>query len=144
MAATLCTEEVADGVCAPPAGAFMHGPTFMANPLAAAVANANLGLLLSSPWRETVRRIEAELAAGLAPAADLPGVAEVRTLGAVGVIETREPVDMAVIQPLLVDLGVWIRPFGRLVYTMPPFITSTADVAAVTSAMVEAVARTSR
>ncbi len=143
MAATLCTEEVADGVCAPPAGAFMHGPTFMANPLAAAVANANLGLLLSSPWRETVRRIEAELAAGLAPAADLPGVAEVRTLGAVGVIETREPVDMAVIQPLLVDLGVWIRPFGRLVYTMPPFITSTADVATVTSAMVEAVARTS-
>ncbi|MBL7501682.1 adenosylmethionine--8-amino-7-oxononanoate transaminase [Frankia sp. CNm7] len=141
MAATLCTEEVADGVCASEAGAFMHGPTFMANPLAAAVANASLGLLLGSPWRATVRRIETELAAGLAPAADLPGVAEVRTLGAVGVIETREPVDMSVIQPLLVDLGVWIRPFGRLVYTMPPFITSTADVATLTSAMVEAVAR---
>jgi adenosylmethionine-8-amino-7-oxononanoate aminotransferase len=142
MAATLCTDEVADGVCASEAGAFMHGPTFMANPLAAAIANANLGLLLGSPWRETVRRIEAELAAGLAPAAELPGVAEVRTLGAVGVIETREPVDMAVIQPRLVELGVWVRPFGRLVYTMPPYVTGTEDIATLTAAMVEAVAAT--
>ncbi|MBX6390014.1 MAG: adenosylmethionine--8-amino-7-oxononanoate transaminase [Frankia sp.] len=142
MAATLCTDEVADGVCASPAGAFMHGPTFMANPLAAAVANASVELLLSSPWQAAVRRIEAELAAGLAPAAGLPGVAEVRTIGAVGVIETREPVDMAVIQPLLVDLGVWVRPFGRLVYTMPPFVTSSEDIATITAAMVEAVART--
>jgi adenosylmethionine-8-amino-7-oxononanoate aminotransferase len=144
MAATLCTDEVADGVCASEAGAFMHGPTFMANPLAAAIANANLGLLLGSPWRETVRRIEAELAAGLAPAAELPGVAEVRTLGAVGVIETREPVDMAVIQPRLVELGVWVRPFGRLVYTMPPYVTGTEDIATLTAAMVEAVATSSR
>ncbi|MBL7489580.1 adenosylmethionine--8-amino-7-oxononanoate transaminase [Frankia sp. AgB1.9] len=144
MAATLCTDEVADGVCASEAGAFMHGPTFMANPLAAAVATANLDLLLGSPWRENVRRIEAELAAGLAPAAELPGVAEVRTLGAVGVIETREPVDMTVIQPRLVELGVWVRPFGRLVYTMPPYITDTADIATLTAAMVEAVATASR
>lgn len=144
MAATLCTDEVADGVCASEAGAFMHGPTFMANPLAAAIANANLEVLLGSPWRETVRRIETELAAGLAPAAELPGVAEVRTLGAVGVIETREPVDMAVIQPRLVELGVWVRPFGRLVYTMPPFITSSADLATLTGAMVEAVATSTR
>jgi adenosylmethionine-8-amino-7-oxononanoate aminotransferase len=141
MAATLCTDEVADGVCASPAGAFMHGPTFMANPLAAAVANASVGLLLDSPWQARVRRLEAELAAGLAPAAALPGVAEVRTLGALGVIETREPVDMAVIQPLLVELGVWVRPFGRLVYAMPPFIMTSSDTAALTAAMVEAVAR---
>jgi adenosylmethionine-8-amino-7-oxononanoate aminotransferase len=142
LAATLCTDEVADGVCASEAGAFMHGPTFMANPLATAIANANLDLLLASPWKRTVARIGAELAAGLAPAAELPGVREVRTIGAVGVIETREPVDLSVIQPLLVELGVWVRPFGRLVYTMPPYITGSADLAALTGAMVEAVART--
>ena len=142
MAATLCTEEVADGVCASEAGAFMHGPTFMGNPLAAAVSRASIDLLLSSPWRERVAALEKGLADGLAPAADLPGVAEVRTLGAIGVIETREPVDMAVIQPLLVDLGVWVRPFGRLVYAMPPFVMEPDDVATLTAAMVEAVART--
>ncbi len=142
MAATLCTAEVADGVCASPAGALMHGPTFMANPLAAAVANASIGELLSSPWRERVRAIEGGLATGLAPAARLGGVADVRALGAIGVIETRRPVDMRVIQPLLVDLGVWVRPFGRLVYAMPPFVMEPADVAALAAAMVEAVART--
>jgi adenosylmethionine-8-amino-7-oxononanoate aminotransferase len=142
MAATLCTNEVAEGVCASPAGAFMHGPTFMANPLAAAVANASIRELLSSPWRKRVRTVEQGLAIGLAPARQLPGVADVRTLGAIGVIETRRPVDMRVIQPLLVDLGVWVRPFGRLVYAMPPFIMEPADIATLTAAMVEAVART--
>jgi adenosylmethionine-8-amino-7-oxononanoate aminotransferase len=141
MAATLCTAEVAEGVCASAAGALMHGPTFMANPLAAAVANASIRELLSSPWRERVKAIEAGLAAGLAPAARLPGVADVRTLGAIGVIETRHPVDMRVIQPLLVDLGVWVRPFGRLVYAMPPFVMEPGDVATLAAAMVEAVAR---
>jgi adenosylmethionine-8-amino-7-oxononanoate aminotransferase len=141
MAATLCTDEVAEGVCASPGGAFMHGPTFMANPLAAAVANASICELLSSPWRERIRTIEHGLTAGLEPARRLPGVADVRTLGAIGVIETRRPADMRVIQPLLVDLGVWVRPFGRLVYTMPPYIMEPADVAALTAAMVEAVAR---
>jgi len=142
MAATLCTDEVAAGVSGSPAGAFMHGPTFMGNPLASAIANANVELLLSSPWQARVEEISAGLRAGLAPAADLPGVADVRVLGAIGVIETRKPVDMAVIQPLLVDLGVWVRPFGRLVYTMPPFVMGPADVATLTAAMVEAVART--
>ncbi|MGF7233629.1 MAG: adenosylmethionine--8-amino-7-oxononanoate transaminase [Frankia sp.] len=141
MAATLCTEQVADGICASEAGAFMHGPTFMANPLAAAVAAASIGLLRSRPWRDDVRRIATGLAEGLAPARDLPTVADVRILGAIGVIETRAPVDMRVIQPLLVELGVWVRPFGRLVYTMPPYITGDDDLAVLTAAMVEAVAR---
>ncbi|OAA29230.1 adenosylmethionine-8-amino-7-oxononanoate aminotransferase [Frankia sp. EI5c] len=142
MGATLCTDEVADGVCSSAAGAFMHGPTFMANPLAAAVSRASVELLLSSPWRARVSALRDALAAGLAPAADLPGVAEVRTLGAIGVIETRQPVDMAVIQPLLVDLGVWVRPFGRLVYAMPPFVMTPAEATTLTAAMVEAVAAT--
>ncbi|AEH09768.1 MULTISPECIES: adenosylmethionine--8-amino-7-oxononanoate transaminase [Protofrankia] len=142
MAATLCTDEVAAGVCASEAGVFMHGPTFMGNPLAAAVANASIGLLLSGPWRRQVGDLRIWLAEGLAPARALPGVADVRTLGAIGVIETREPVDMRVIQPLLVELGVWVRPFGRLVYAMPPYVMTRPDVAALTAAMVEAVART--
>ncbi|WP_374122090.1 adenosylmethionine--8-amino-7-oxononanoate transaminase [Frankia sp. AiPa1] len=142
LAATLCTEEVAGGVAASPAGAFMHGPTFMGNPLACAIANASVELLLASPWQERVARIASGLRTGLAPAAALAGVADVRVLGAIGVIETREPVDMTVIQPLLVDLGVWVRPFGRLVYTMPPFIMTPDDLETLTAAMVEAVART--
>ncbi|WP_250280444.1 MULTISPECIES: adenosylmethionine--8-amino-7-oxononanoate transaminase [unclassified Frankia] len=142
MAATLCTDEVAAGVCGSEAGVFMHGPTFMGNPLAAAVANASIGLLLSGPWRRRVGDLRTWLAEGLAPARALPGVADVRTLGAIGVIETREPVDMRVIQPLLVELGVWVRPFGRLVYAMPPYVMTRPDVAALTAAMVEAVART--
>ncbi len=142
MAATLCTAAVADGICASEAGAFMHGPTFMANPLAAAVAEANIGLLRSGAWRDDVARLARGLAAGLAPARDRPGVADVRVLGAIGVIETHEPVDMRVIQPLLVELGVWVRPFGRLVYAMPPYLTGDDDLAVLTAAMVEAVART--
>jgi adenosylmethionine-8-amino-7-oxononanoate aminotransferase len=140
MAATLCTDAVAEAVCAGEGGAFMHGPTYMANPLAAAVANASIRLLLDGPWRTRVAALERELDAGLAPAASLPGVADVRVLGAIGVIELLEPVDMRRIQPLLVSLGVWVRPFGRLVYAMPPYIIDTADVRALTGAMVEAVA----
>ncbi|WP_322753622.1 MULTISPECIES: adenosylmethionine--8-amino-7-oxononanoate transaminase [unclassified Frankia] len=142
MAATVCTDEVARGVCASEAGAFMHGPTFMGNPLAAAVANASIDLLSASPWRQRVRDLQVWLEQGLAPARELAGVADVRTLGAIGVIETREPVDLRVIQPLLVELGVWVRPFGRLVYAMPPYVMTCPDVAALTAAMVEAVART--
>jgi adenosylmethionine---8-amino-7-oxononanoate aminotransferase len=141
MAATLCSDEVAAGVCSSEAGAFMHGPTYMGNPLAAAVANASIDLLLAGDWRADVRRLSEALAGGLEPARRLPGVADVRVLGAIGVIETRAPVDPRVIQPLLVDLGVWVRPFGRFVYTMPPYITGDDDVARLTGAMVEAVRR---
>jgi adenosylmethionine---8-amino-7-oxononanoate aminotransferase len=142
MAATLCTSSVAEVICRGEGGAFMHGPTFMGNPLAAAVSRANIELLLSSPWETTVSTIAQRLREGLAPAATLPGVADVRVLGAIGVVETRQPVDMRVIQPLLVHLGVWVRPFGRLVYLMPPYIVDEADTKTLTSAVVDAVDRT--
>ena len=138
MAATLCTAEVAAGVSAAESGALMHGPTFMANPLAAAVATASIRLLLSRPWETEIAAIEASLREGLAPAAALSGVAEVRVLGAIGVIETTDPVPTAATQDLLVDRGVWLRPFGRLLYTMPPYISGDDELQRITGAMVAA------
>ncbi|MGB8651118.1 MAG: adenosylmethionine--8-amino-7-oxononanoate transaminase [Mycobacteriales bacterium] len=135
MGAVLCTDEVAERVCAR-GGAFMHGPTFMANPLACAVSQASVRLLLDQDWKGTVGRIAGELRAGLAPARDLPGVADVRVLGAIGVVELEQPCDMSVLQPRLVAEGAWVRPFGRLVYTMPPYVSTTEDVATVTGAIV--------
>lgn len=140
LAATLCNERISTGISDGEAGVFMHGPTFMANPLACAAAIASIKLLLSQPWQRTVERLHSELAAGLAPARDLPNVAEVRTLGAIGVIELKEPVDMKTIQPMFVERGVWVRPFGKLVYAMPPFVMGTDDVASLTGAMVDVVA----
>ncbi len=139
LAATLATDAVARGVCAAAPGVLMHGPTFMGNPLACAVALASIDVLLSSPWRTRIERIEGELSAGLAPARALRGVRDVRVLGAIGVIELEQPVDMRRVQPAFVDRGVWLRPFGRLVYTMPPFVVDTPDLSAVTRAMVEVV-----
>ncbi|MDE0654923.1 MAG: adenosylmethionine--8-amino-7-oxononanoate transaminase [bacterium] len=138
MAAVLCTAEVAGGVSAAESGALMHGPTFMANPLAAATATASVRLLLSRPWADEVAAIEESLAAGLAPAAAMPGIADVRVLGAIGVIETADPVPLAATQELLLDRGVWLRPFGRLLYTMPPYISSAGDLRRITGAMVAA------
>jgi adenosylmethionine-8-amino-7-oxononanoate aminotransferase len=135
LGAVLCTGEVAARVEAR-GGAFMHGPTFMANPLACAVSHASVSLLMAQDWRATVGRISAELVVGLEPARALPGVADVRVLGAVGVVELREPCDMSVLQPRLVDEGAWVRPFGKLVYTMPPYVSSSEDVAVVASAIV--------
>jgi adenosylmethionine-8-amino-7-oxononanoate aminotransferase len=140
LAATLCNERISTGISDGGAGVFMHGPTFMANPLACSAAIASIKLLLSQPWQRTVERVHTELAAGLAPARDLPNVAEVRTLGAIGVIELKEPVDMKTIQPMFVERGVWVRPFGKLVYAMPPFVMGTQDVATLTAAMVDVVA----
>ena len=139
MAAVLCSAEVAAGVSAAESGALMHGPTFMGNPLAAATATASIRLLLSRPWAAEVAAIESALETGLAPAAGLPGVADVRVLGAIGVIETADPVPTAATQELLLDRGVWLRPFGRLLYTMPPYISSAADLRRITGAMVAAV-----
>ncbi len=140
LAATLCSERIAGGISSGEAGAFMHGPTFMANPLACAVAIASIELLLSQPWQRAVARINADLAAGLAPAAELDHVTDVRTLGAIGVIELQKPVDMKRVQPLFVERGVWVRPFGRLVYCMPPYVMSAADTAELAAAMVDVVA----
>ena len=141
LAATLCSERICNGISNSEAGAFMHGPTFMANPLACATAIASIQLLLSQPWQRTVQRLQTELAAGLAPARKFDSVAEVRTLGAIGVIELKEPVDMRVVQPLFVERGVWVRPFGKLVYAMPPYVMGSADVATLTAAMVDVVAQ---
>ena len=140
LAATLCNDRIAEGISEGEAGAFMHGPTFMANPLACATASASIELLLSQPWQRRVERIGRELAAGLGPARELDNVAQVRTLGAIGVIELHEAVDMRRIQPMFVERGVWVRPFGKLVYAMPPFIMDSDDVAALSGAMVEVVA----
>ena len=129
FAATLCTTEVAMGISEGEAGVFMHGPTFMANPLACAVANASIQLLLDNDWRGTIQGIEQQLQTHLLPAADFDCVADARVLGAIGVIEMHEPVDMAVMQTALVDAGVWVRPFGKLVYIMPPYVISNEDLA---------------
>lgn len=140
LAATLCNTRISSGITNSDAGAFMHGPTFMANPLACATAIASIKLLLSQPWQRTVQRLHTELTAGLAPARELANVADVRTLGAIGVIELHEAVDMRVVQPMFVERGVWIRPFGKLVYAMPPYVMNSADVATLTAAMVDVVA----
>ena len=135
LAATLTTEEVSRTISSGEPGLFMHGPTFMANPLACAAANASIELLLNSPWQQNIAGIERGLSEGLQPCAGLNGVKEVRVLGAIGVVELHEPVDMKTIQPMFVDAGVWVRPFGRLVYLMPPYIISKADLGQLTAAV---------
>ncbi len=139
LAATLTTQAVAEAIRAAPPGVFMHGPTFMGNPLACAVALASVRLLLESPWQQRIRVIEAGLRTGLQPCTAFPHVRDVRVLGAIGVVELHVPVDMKVVQPWFVERGVWVRPFGRLVYLMPPYIIGTEDLAALTQAVVEVV-----
>ncbi len=128
LAATLCTTKISDGICNGEAGVFMHGPTFMGNPLACSVANASIDLLLSSNWQMRILDIEQQLKSGLAPAMAFDNVADVRCLGAVGVIETKQPVDVAKIQKQFVAEGIWVRPFGSRVYIMPPYIISKDDL----------------
>lgn len=138
LAATLCTRRVAEGVSG--AGeAFMHGPTYMANPLACAVADASLQLLLEGPWEARVAAIERQLRAELTPCRSLPAVADVRVLGAVGVVELREHAPLPQLQNALVQEGVWVRPFGKLVYLMPPYIISAAQLRQLTAAVVKVV-----
>ncbi|WP_424215663.1 adenosylmethionine--8-amino-7-oxononanoate transaminase [Streptomyces sp. BI20] len=138
LAAALCTERVADGISRGEVPVLAHGPTFMGNPLAASVALASVDLLLGQDWRAEVARIESGLRAGLEAARDLPGVADVRVLGAIGVVQLDHPVDMAKATAAAVREGVWLRPFRDLIYTMPPFVTGDEDVARITRAVVAA------
>ncbi|MFD6057609.1 MULTISPECIES: adenosylmethionine--8-amino-7-oxononanoate transaminase [Rhodococcus] len=138
LAATLCSTDVAETISAGDAGGLMHGPTFMANPLACAVAVASIELLLSRDWRGEVEAVRRELESGLAPARELPGVREVRVLGAIGVIELAEPVDMRAATDAAVAAGVWLRPFRNLIYAMPPYVCTTEDVRKITAGMLAA------
>ena len=139
LAAVLCTGEVARALSASESGVLMHGPTYMGNPLACAVALASLDLLETSGWAANVDRVGRALAAGLEPLRGVPGVAGVRTLGAVGVVQLDHPVNVVKATDAAADEGVWLRPFRDLVYTMPPYVTDDADIARICAAVERAV-----
>lgn len=138
MAATLCTGRVATTIAAGEVPVLAHGPTFMGNPLSAAVANASLRLLADGAWCADVARVESSLRSGLAPAREVQGVRDVRVLGAIGVIELDEPVDVGAATRAALAHGVWIRPFRNLIYAMPPYVTGDDDLGTVADAMVAA------
>ena len=137
LAATLTTNVIAETISTGEAGCFMHGPTFMANPLACAAANESLSLLISNNWQEQVRRLEKGLNAGLSPAKELDAVADVRVLGAIGVIEMKRPVDMKKIQPACIEQGIWLRPFGKLVYIMPAYVMTDSELEKLTAGILK-------
>ena len=140
LAAVLATDAIANDIARGEPGVFMHGPTFMGNPLACAIAKASIDLLRANNWQQQVLQIEQGLQQGLAPAKTFAHVADVRVLGAIGVVELTHPVDMSSVQPMFVERGVWVRPFGKLVYLMPPFVMSAGDLTQLTDALVDVVA----
>lgn len=140
LAATLCNDKVSNGICSGDNGIFMHGPTYMANPLACAVANASIDLLLNSDWQNNVANIGRQMREELAQCKDFSYVTDVRVLGAIGVVELENAVDTSQMMPLFLELGVWIRPFGNIIYLMPPFIINKDDLSKLTSAVLKAVA----
>ncbi|MDB4512325.1 aminotransferase class III-fold pyridoxal phosphate-dependent enzyme, partial [Arenicella sp.] len=135
FAATLSSEQVAQVIRDGEPGAFMHGPTFMANPLACSAAIASLDLLAETEWQQAIMTIEQQLKTELAPALQYENVVDVRTMGAIGVIEMRDRVDPTVAQGMCADLGVWLRPFNKNIYCMPPYIITSAQLSLVTTAM---------
>lgn len=141
LAATLATAEISNTIDQGNPGVFMHGPTFMANPLACAVAVASIEQLIESDWQQHVDRIELQMKQLLSPCAELPQVAEVRCLGAIGVIEMKQAVDMKSIMRQFVDAGIWVRPFGKLVYLMPPYIISARELELLCNSLIDTVAR---
>ncbi len=138
LAATLSTDKVAETISNSAPSVFMHGPTFMANPLACHVALTSVNLLLDSPWTQRIQTMENQLRNELSPASDLPMVADVRVLGGIGVIEMQNPVNVSKLQKFFIEQGVWIRPFANLIYIMPPYIIDQEDLSRLTSTMVEA------
>jgi adenosylmethionine-8-amino-7-oxononanoate aminotransferase len=141
FAATITSPRIAAVFEQGPAGVLMHGPTFMGNPLACAVSLASLQILQSYDWKEKIKSIETQLASELEPCRDSPLVQDVRVLGAIGVVEMKEPMDLKTIQPRVVEEGVWLRPFGKLLYTMPPFIIQPHELRKITKAMVSLATR---
>jgi adenosylmethionine-8-amino-7-oxononanoate aminotransferase len=130
LAASLTTKKIRDKV-----GVLMHGPTFMANPLACSVANVSIDVLLNSPWQQNIANIELGLKEGLNSLKKHKKVADVRVMGAIGIVEMKDNVDIEKTQKSLIKKGVWLRPFGKLLYTMPPFITTTKQIETITQAM---------
>ncbi|MEP2651713.1 MAG: adenosylmethionine--8-amino-7-oxononanoate transaminase [Paraglaciecola sp.] len=138
LAATLCSEDIAQGVCQGEPGVFMHGPTFMGNALACSVANASLSLIQQGHWQQQVAAIEKQLNSELVACLELDSVADVRVLGAIGVVECKAPIDVAQLQKIFVKQGVWIRPFGKLVYIMPPYIITPEQLQQLTRGIYQA------
>jgi adenosylmethionine-8-amino-7-oxononanoate aminotransferase len=136
LAATLCNEKISNGI-SKEGGVFMHGPTFMANPLACATAITSIKLLLESPWQQNIKNIEEQLTKELSACLNKTSVKDVRTLGAIGVVEMQEPIDLKSAQEFFISKGVWIRPFGRLLYIMPPYIIKPDELSKLTSVMNE-------
>ena len=132
LAATLCSDDVANTICSGEAGVFMHGPTYMANPLACALANKNIELLIKNDWHTHIKRLETHLTLGLMPCRELDNVEDVRVLGGIGVVEMKHPLRLADIQPKFVEHGIWLRPFGKLVYMIPSYTISDAELTTLT------------